>query len=346
MGLSTLFVFIGGALTALALSLKAGLIGVAAAQLVTTALTGLLFLRVVRANVIWFGIAKPVFSGIRKYLGLSGWFLAWTLVMQLLRAGDVVVLGILDSAELVTHYSLTKYIPETIIGSVAIIVFGITPGLGGIIGSRDLTRAIRVRGEIMILTWFIVTILGSTMLLWNHSFVQLWVGGNYYTGMVSNLLIALMLTQFVFIRNDANIIDLTLDLKQKVLIGALSAGLSAGIAGFLIGVFKMGVIGLTLGFIAGQSILTIGYPMIVGRFLGISPYSQLRAALRPALVTLVFLGAVSTLEKFVVAKSWLDLALYAGATVTLLTVLGFYTGLTGGQRKGLLSRVRKVIHSG
>ncbi|MCI0400314.1 MAG: hypothetical protein L0Z68_03300 [Gammaproteobacteria bacterium] len=346
MGLSTLFVFVGGGLTALALFLKAGIIGVAAANLVTTALTGLLFLKVVRSNVIWFGIAKPMFGRVRKFLGLSGWFLAWTLVMQVLRAGDVVVLGILDSVELVTRYSLTKYIPEAIIGFVAILVFGITPGLGGVIGSRDLKKAVRVRGEIMIFTWFIVTVVGATMLLWNHSFVQLWVGGEYYVGVISNLLIVLMVTQFVFIRNDANIIDLTLDLKQKVLIGVLSAGLSVGISGVLVGGFKMGIIGLTIGFIAGQSVLSIGYPVLVGRFLGVSLYSQLKAVFRPAFITILFLGSVTALGNFVVVKTWLDLVLSAGVMVGLLSLLAFYAGLTGEQRQSLLSRVRKVLQPG
>lgn len=345
-GLSTLVVFVGGGLTALALFLKAGIIGVAAANLVTTTLTGLLFLKVVRSNVIWFGIAKPMLAGVHKFFGLSGWFLAWTLVMQLLRAGDMVVLGILDSAELVTRYALTKYIPETIIGFVAIVVFGITPGLGGIIGSRDLKKADRVRGEIMIFTWLIITVVGSSMLLWNHSFVQLWVGEEYYVGMIGNLLIIFMVTQFVFIRNDANIIDLTLDLRQKVLIGVLSAGLSAGISGVLVGVFKMGITGLTLGFIAGQSVLSIGYPVLVGRFLGVSLYSQLKGVFRPAFATALFLGSVSALGISVVVKTWLDLVLSAGATVGLLSLLAFYAGLTGEQRQRLLGRVRKVLQPG
>lgn len=370
MGLSTFLVLVGGGLTASALFFKTGIIGVAAANLMTTTLNGLMFLKVVRAHVIWFGIAKPMFAGVRKYLGLSGWFLVWTLVMQLLKAGDVVVLGIFDSAELVTHYSLTKFIPETIIGFVAIIVFGITPGLGGVIGSQNLEKAARVRGEIMIFTWLIVTVGGSTILLWNYAFVQLWVGKEYYAGLISNLLIILMAAQFVFIRNDANIIDLTLDLKKKVLIGILSAGLSVGISAVLIGGFKidipgvlmeklkmdvigiritgdkMGIIGVSLGFIAGQSILSIGYPVLVGRFLGVSFYSQFKGGLRPAFITVLLLGSVSVLGNFMVVKTWLDLALLAGATAGLLSLLAFYTGLTGEQRQRLLGRVRKVLRRG
>jgi O-antigen/teichoic acid export membrane protein len=284
-----------------------------------------------------------VFTAVRKFLGLSGWFLAWNLVLQLLKAGDVVVLGIFDSAELVTHYSLTRYIPETIIGVVAIIVFGITPGLGGIVGRGDFEKAIRVRRELMIFTWLIVTVFGSTMLLWNQSFVGLWVGREYYAGTLPNLLIILMVSQFVFIRNDANIIDLTLDLRSKALLGLFSAGCSAGIAVVLVGVYKLGIMGLTLGFITGQLILSIGYPLIVGRFFSTSVYSQLRGILRPAFVTILLFTAFTVLGNYLAANTWLSLAAGVGSTVGLLSLLTIYFGVTSEQRKSLLNRIRKVF---
>jgi len=343
MGLTTLFVLLGGGLMALAMFYQTGLIGLAFANLVTTALTGILFFMIVRSYVKWFGIAKPMFSAVRKFLGLSWWFLAWTLVLQLLKAGDVVVLGIFDSAELVTNYSLTRYIPETIIGVVAIIVFGITPGLGGIIGRGDLKKALQLRNELMIFTWIIVTVFGSTMLVWNRSFVQLWVGGEYYAGMVSNLLIILMVSQFVFIRNDANIIDLTLDLKTKVLFGLVSAGFSAAISAILVGAYGLGIMGLTLGFITGQLILSIGYPLIVGRFFGVSFFSQLGGIIRPAFVTILLFGSLTLLGDRLGVNTWFSLVLAVGSTVGLLFLLTFYLGVTHEQRKGLLNRVRKVL---
>ena len=345
MGLTTIFVLLGGGLMALALLLEKGLIGLAIAELTTTTITGLLFFKLVRAYVHWFGIAKPMFGAVLKFLGLSSWFLVWNLVLQLLKAGDVILLGIFDSAELVPHYSLTRYLPETIIGLIAIVVFGITPGLGGIIGKGDFEKANRVRNEIMILTWFIVTVLGSTMLLWNRSFVELWVGKEYYAGAISNLLIIIMVSQFVFIRNDANILDLTLDLRQKVLFGLVSAALSAGLSVVLIGTLKMGIIGLAIGFISGQLILSIGYPVLIGRFLHVSLSSQMKGVIRPGLVTILSFGLVSTLSKTLIVSSWLPLIFYGGLTALLFSLLVFFVGMTGEQRNTLLRRARKVLPS-
>ena len=343
MGLTTLLILMGGGFVGLALFLNKGIMGVAVATLLTTACTGLLFLNIARSTVVWFGIAKPVFAGIRKFLGLSGWFLAWNLILQLFKAGDVIILGIFDSAELVSHYTLTRYIPETIIGVIAIIVFGITPGLGGILGNGELKKAAQVRDELMLITWFIVTVFGSTMLLWNRSFVELWVGAEYYAGPLSNLLIIVMVSQFVFIRNDANIIDVTLDLKHKVGWGTISAVLSVGLSILLVGPFKLGIMGLTIGFICGQSIISIGYPVLVGRVLQISPFSQFRGVIRPVLVTGLAFALVSTFGSSITVGSWPSLILQAAITTSLLALVIFYAGLPYEQRNHLLQRARKVL---
>lgn len=347
MGLSTLLVLLGGCLTAVAVLAQGGLAGIAGANVVTTLFNGLMFLKVARSNVVWFGVAKPIMSVVRRFLGLSSWFLAWSLVMQLLRGGDVVVLGILGSAELVTRYSLTRFVPEALVGFVAILVFGVTPGLGRIIGSRDTVRAVRLREELMIVTWLLVTAPAATMLLLNRSFVQLWVGrSDYYAGTLSNLLIILATAQFVFIRTDANIIDLTLDLRRKVLLGLASAGLSAAIAAVLVSRYEMGIAGVALGYIAGQSVLSVSYPRIVGRFLGLSLGSQLRGALRPAFVTALLCGALATLGHLWAVRSWPALGLTAGVTTVSSSALILYTGLTAGQRERFLRRLRRAAPSG
>lgn len=349
MGLSALLVFVGGGLTWLALYLDTGIVGVSAAALVITVLTGILFLHVARVYTPWFGVAKPSFDEVRKFLGLSGWFLVWHLVMRVMLASDVVVLGVLDSVELVTTYSLTKYAPETLIMLIGIIVFGITPGLGGIIGSGDLLKATQVRNEIMSLTWLIFTVLGPTVLLWNWAFIRLWVGTKHYAGSIPTLLMVMVVTQFVMIRNDANIIDLTLRIQRKVLIGTLSTLLSLAAASILVCCFNFGIAGLCLGLIAGRSVLSIGYPLMVGRFLNVSPSSQLKSILRPALVTILIFLMASMLGDLLVKNSrfavsgWIELILLVGVTLGITLLFAFYTGLSKNQRKNILQRVRMVV---
>ena len=343
MGLSAALVFVGAGFTALALHAGGGLVGVAAAELAATVLTGALFLHVVRANVPWFGLARPRPGAGRAFLGLSGWFLAWNLVMQTMRASDVVILGILASPALVTQYSLTRYAPETIVSLVALVVFGVTPGLGGIIGAGDKRRAARVRSDMMAFTWLLVTALGATILLWNRSFVELWVGPRHYVGATSNLLLMAMVAQFVFLRNDANIIDLTLDLRHKVLAGLCSAALSVVAGAVAVGAMGWGITGLCVGLIAGRLVLSLGYPWLVGRFLGVPLASQLRGALRPALATALLFLLAAAGSRQVAAGSWWALAMGATLTAPAAALAAFYAGASAGRRRSLLQRAREVV---
>lgn len=346
MGLSTLLVFVGGGgFTAIALYLKTGLIGVVAADLGYTLLAGAFFLHVVRKYVPWFAVAKPIGSELRQFLGLSGWFFIWRLVIQLMMSSDVIVLGRLISVEEVTTYTLTKYIPETLISLVAIVVTGITPGLGGVVGSGNKPKAIRVRNEIMAGTWLVATVVGTTILLWNRDFVHLWVGKEHYSGDIATMMIMLMITQFVLIRNDANIIDLSLNLRDKVLIGALSATLSIVFSALLVGVGQLGIVGLCLGFIAGRLILSLGYPLIVGRFLGVSLLSQLKSVPRPAFVMFSLFALALSGRAFFAAGSWFSLTFAVAVTVVAVSFVAFFGGLSGDQRRQILQRVRLAARS-
>ena len=343
MGLSTALVFVAAGMTGLALYLKSGLVGVVVADLAHTILGGVLMWQVARANIPWFGIARPVAGAVRRFLGLSGWFLAWNLVMRLMRATDVVVLGVFGSPELVTMYTLTRYAPETVVFIVATFAQGVTPGLGGIVGSGDKSRAQRLRGEIMTFTWLLVAALGATILLWNRSLLQVWVGSRHYLGPGTNLLLMAMVAQFVMIRTDANIIDLTLNLRMKVLIGFLSAALSAAAAAYAVGILGLGAVGVCLGFIAGRSILSIGYPVLVGRTLGVSLGEQLRATLRPGAVTALIFGLSAIGSRTVAVGSWWILAPCVAVTLPVATLAAFQLGLAPAQRQQVLKRLRRAM---
>ena len=280
---------------------------------------------------------------------MSWWFLASDVVANVTFASDVVILGLLGSVESVTSYTLTKYIPETVISIIAIIVVGIIPGLGGIIGTGDLKKAAQVRGEMFTITWLIIIIMGSTILVWNRTFLDLWVGMNRYSGTIPNLLIVAIVTQFVMIRTDGNIIDLTLRIERKVLFGALSVAVSIVIGSILVKFFDMGVIGVCLGLILGRSILSITYPKIISRFLGISFLAQLKSSIRPAIVTIILFIIASKLDNLnqifslTGFKGWIVLIFGVMATVAVVFLVAFATGLTSSQRKKVLSRIKQII---
>ena len=348
MGLSVGLILLGGGMTWLSIYLKTGIVGISAAILLTTIISGLFYLPIVRHFAPWFGAAKPLADDLRQIFGRSWWFLAWNLVTSLLLASDVVVLGFFDSIVSVTNYSLSKYVPEMMITIIANVIFAIMPGLGRIVGSGDLKRAVRLRGEIMSLIWLVVTAMGTSILLWNRSFIGLWVGAERYSGSFAQLLIVVGVMQLVFIRSDANIIDLTLRLSQKVLLGLLSVTISIVSASVLVGYLNMGIVGLCLGIMSGRLILTIGYPSLISRFLEIPLWQQLQTMARPIFVTFLLFGASITVDNIVPtiswpgAQSWIGFFLSAGLSGILLLVFSFFVGLTAEQRSGILRRVRMV----
>jgi O-antigen/teichoic acid export membrane protein len=343
MGLSAIFVLLGGGLMALAIYLDMGIAGVAAAQLVNTVLTGVLFLKVVRTHVPWFGLSRPSRKTVRWFLGLSGWFMGWKYVWELMTAADVLVIGFFASVELVAVYSLTKFIPDATIPLINTIVQGSSAGLGGIIGRGDLKSAIQIRNEIMALTWLIVTLVGGTFLLWSRSFVSLWVGSDLYAGSLPALLILILVIQFIFFGNDARTIDLFLNQRAKVLTGAASAALSFVLAAFLVGRFDNRIVGVCVGMIIGRAVLTVAYPWLVGRFLGYPLGVQLRGALRPALTTALLFGAMFLLGQRISADSWIELFAFAGMAALALAAVAAVIGLSRNQRRFLIVRVRKVV---
>lgn len=347
MGMSVVLVLAGGCFTWLALYFKTGIVGVAAAVVTSTFATGLFYLWVVKSYTPWFGVTKPQVIDVRQMLGLSWWFMGWNLVTTLLLASDVVVLGLLNSVESVTNYSLTKYVPETLIGVIVIIIFGIMPGLGSIIGTGDYQKAVRLRDEINSFIWLVATTLGASILIWNRVFIELWVGADHYSGSIPNLLVVLAAMQLALIRSDGNIIDLTLRLSQKVLLGLLSVTVSITAASIMVGYFKLGVVGLCLGIMGGRLIISVGYPMLISRFLKTSLSSQLNQMLRPVIITTLLFSISMGLDNFasIGSMGWLKFIVSASVTGILMLVTSFYAGLSGDQRENMIRRIRAAVTS-
>jgi O-antigen/teichoic acid export membrane protein len=342
MGLSTALVLLGGGMTALAVQLDTGIVGVAAANLANTVVTGVLFWRIMKRHVPWFGLARPSRATLRWFFGLSSWFLGWKFVFELMTASDVLILGAFSSVGLVTVYVLTKFVPEALNRLMVIVVSGVTPGLAGIIGVGEHAKVRQVRAEVMSLTWLVATAIGASILLWNASFVGLWVGAQRYAGTVGTLLMVLMVFQFCLIRNDSYLIDATLDLRAKVVVGWLSTLISIGIGVLLVGPYDLGIVGVCVGILTGRMILSLVYPWRVGRCINHPLGGQLRSAVRPAVASAALFGTVLLAGRYVGTESWLVLVVAAPATAALIGALAAFSGLTGEQRRRLVKRVRRV----
>ena len=281
LGLSTAILFVGAAVAALTLWAGWGLVGLAAATIVSSLLSGVTFLHIVRRHISWWGIARPARGAIRGFVGLSWWFLLWNLVMQVMKGADIIILGALAGTALVATYSITSLVPHAVSDVVFLVISATMPGLGGIVGAGELKRAARVRAETLALCWLLAAAAGATVIVWLPDFIRLWVGSRYDAGPTATLLICVMVLQFVLIRVDSNVIDVTLQVRAKVLLGLMSAALVVGLGVLLVGVAELGIVGIVAAMILGRAPLSIAYPVLIARLLrhayGAAPRSGLAA---------------------------------------------------------------------
>ena len=207
----------GGIATYLLVANGAGLPSVAMVRLGVAILSAAGIYYFVRANVAWFGIRWPGREGLVKFTKLTAWFFVWIFAFKLLMESDLVLLATVGSPDAVTAYALTGMGATSLTSILRIIVAATSPGLGGIIGSGDLTRANRVRDEGILICWGFVTVAGVLLVALNAAFVRLWVGSQYYAGWQVNLLLVAIMAQFALLYFDGLIIDVTLELRMKVI---------------------------------------------------------------------------------------------------------------------------------
>lgn len=343
LGLSSVVLLLGGGITALTLWAGWGLAGVALATIAGTALSGATFLAIVRRQVPWWGLARPDRTAVTGFVRLSWWFLLWNLVMQAIKGSDLIVLGAVAGASAVAVYSLTSLVPQAVSDTVFLMISSTMPGLGGIIGSGDLRRAAQVRAETLALCWLLAAASGATVVAWLPSFLHLWVGDRYDAGTAGTLLICLMVLQLAVIRVDSNVIDLTLTVRAKVLLGLTSVALSAGLAVLLLRETGLGIAGLVAGLMIGRLPLTACYPVLVARLLGLRRAISVRAIARPLLATAALFALATWLRPQAGTPGWPGLV--AGGLVTAATflVLGALVGLDHDRRRLLVVRLRKAV---
>lgn len=339
MGLQAGMSILGGVLLAGAVYLGAGLIGVTAAAVITVVLTGLCFLALVRRQVPWFGVDRPGRIEVDSMLKMSIWLALGDLASKML-ASDVLVLGMMLSASAVTTYVLTGYAARLAINIHSLAAEAVMPGLAGLIGEKSFERAALLRRELLAVTAVFVTAVGSTVLLWNRSFLHLWVGTENYAGHEVNLLLTAISVQSAFIRCDAYLIDAALQPGRRVRVGIAAS--TATLLLSLIFTHWMGMVGLCLGILVGRATQTIGYPLLVRGCLGQTPALSPTWLVRPLFIMALLFGIASYLGEHVMVEHWLSWAL--AVPLTLLGALAISLGLSlpAGLRMAVLARTAEM----
>jgi O-antigen/teichoic acid export membrane protein len=340
MGLQAGLEVVGGALMAGAIYLGLGMLGAAGAQVAFAILMGLCFWWVVRKYVPWFGVERPTRADLKGLLSLSLWYSAGEAITKLQLASDVLILGMVLSPTAVTAYALTSYAARTAVNLQSLAAGGVIPGIGGVIGERQFEKAVQLRNELLALTWLFATTVGATILLWNRSFLTLWVGGVNYAGPWVNLLIVAIMAQTAFVRSDAYVIDAALQPRMRVMVTAVAATLTVVLATLL--TMRFGTIGLCLGIIAGRLTQSVAYPHLVRRCFGDTSRADLWAIGRPLVVMALLFAAAARFGDRILAHHWIVWAGGVVATAAVVFAVALVTGLPAQARVAVLRRGREL----
>ena len=216
----------------------------------------------------------------------------------------------------------------------------VTPGLGGVIGQKQYQRAAEVRngnvnGKLVntgctgshhpALEPFVHFSLGRTTILCR---------------LLGQPLTVLMIVQLIYIRNDSYVIDLTLQLRQKVLMAVVAAVISIGLSALLIP--RLGIAGLCLGMILGRLTLNISYPFVINKQLERSSKPELKNAVRPAITMTAMFVASAYLGQMLIARSWFIWLLSSGLSFALALSIAVALGLKPESRVSLVKRLRML----
>jgi len=336
MGLQASLSLVGGLLFAAAVALGLGLRGLGAAQLLVTIVTGVCFWVLVKQYVPAYGVARPARPEVNALLHMSAWLTGGTIISHLLASSDVIILGVILSPAVVATYVLTCAATRTVLGIFDFTAGAAIPGLAGVIGAGDYERARRLRTELILLTWLFVTAAGATILVWNRSFLGLWVGSRNYAGMWANLLLVCIAAEVAFSRSHQNIIDATLQPRPRVIATAASAVVMV-ITSLLL-TRPLGIVGLCLGILAGRTAQFIAYPLIAAGTLHEPRRLPFARILRPLVTTLLLFALATALGERLVVRHWIE---WAGAVVVsgaAFVALALAVGLPGTERRTVWKR--------
>lgn len=337
-GVLALILILGGVLSVLAVSNGYGLIGLACVQIIISILTFITYYRVVRRHVAWAGIAKPRTEEVWGMFSKAKWFVLWAFINIGIYAGDIILLGYFSGSEVVSQYVLTYYAANMITVAILTAVSSVLPGLGGLVGAGELKRASLLRGESLLISWILSATICATLFALNKSFIHLWVGQDAYIGDLANIFIIFSAFQLVFVRHDAFMLNMMLDIKSKVFYGAISLSLTIILAFLLVP--KFGVVGLSCALIAGRLLLTIIYPRLIKRFLTDSV--EYTFSPRKILVTLLVFVLCFYTSTYVDVDTWWALLFWGSVIGVFAFVMLVIFGANVHDKSILMHRIKTM----
>ncbi len=314
-----LWAILSALLMYIALILGYGLKQITFVILLVTLLRGFNALLLCKKKVQWFSLSKPQKIETFSFFRFSSWILSWAFISRFLLSSEIFLFGFLIGPETISQYIFTSYVTVTGVSIAAIITSAVTPGLGMLIGKKDYLKSQKIITKLREFSFSFGIFIGIIVLLLNKSFVYLWVGSELFLGWENNLLIVLLMIQLISIRNEAFLIDLSLDLKIKVLLGLGSILLSFTLAIVSYLYISKSIISVLVGILLGRFVLSIAFPFLTNKI--IDSRFKLYSSIKFFLAGGFLLSIAAILGQKQILSSWVDLILFGSTEIVFCASL-------------------------
>jgi O-antigen/teichoic acid export membrane protein len=244
------------------------LLSMAVVMVTTTVLNGISTYFITVKYIPWLGVLKPEKEQFKTFLGFSSWILVWAFVAKALLTTELLLLSYLAGAELVSSYVFSTYVTQLGLALALMTASALTPSLGRLIGEGNYQKSGDLITNIRKINLFIAVVIGGGVIILNESFITLWVGEEFYLGKWINLLIVIAFVQVVLLQGEGQIQDLSLEIRNKVIIGMLSSILGVFFAVIFYHQSNDDIATIFIGIIVGRLLMTVLFPIMVNMYTG------------------------------------------------------------------------------
>ncbi|MCG8430176.1 MAG: hypothetical protein MJA29_03275 [Candidatus Omnitrophica bacterium] len=337
MGLNAIMVIVSGGLIVLAMHMKSGLIGLAVATILGLLLSGMVRFVVAKRILSWIGILKPYPQELLRFLKLSFWLFLLGISELVLYRSDILLVGILGGPTLAAVYSLTNSIFLLLGTQVEQIIYASMPGVAGICGTKNWPLLNKIRYELFIIGFSAMSFLGIFAVLFNRSFLELWVGESFYGGGALTLLLAIVAFENFFLRVQSAISDSLLAFRERTLINSVSGLIVVILAIALFNV--LGAIGIVIAYLVAKLVLLFQIEYFLRKMIPIEFTINRFLIVRKIYFVAPLIMIAYWARNLFKADNWINFIAISVIASLFIIPLVAYLGLSASERKLLFDRL-------
>lgn len=208
---------------------------IASLAIITAASAGCNFITIywiTKKKIQWWGVQYPCKGELSPFFKFSSWMLFWSIVEKLILSTEILLIAYLINPVAVTKYTFTSYIPMVAIAICLLSGSSVMPTLGKLIvgEGKALEKFVSLNRQAIL---GLATGCAIYIVFFNKSFVTVWAGSEQYLGFSENLAIGLIFLVTAIVRNEGQMHDVLLEVKLKVIAGAISIVMTAVLAYYL-----------------------------------------------------------------------------------------------------------------